>query len=84
MRIFDDGSRQIYTTANRGGNLKFIEGGALQPPTARSIVASVEAIYKDTERKNIIKNLRTLERLLPTLHVGSGKNGGFASLGTSK
>ena len=75
MRIFDDGSRQIYTTANLGGNLKFIEGGALRPPTARSIVASVEAIYKDSQRESIIKNLRSLQRLLPGRRAAGNKNG---------
>ena len=64
-RVFADGSRQVYKTDNNGQNLEYIEGDDANPKRVRRIVASIEAIYNDSDRAAVTDALRKLELLLP-------------------
>lgn len=64
-QLFEDGTREIYTTENRGGNMKFREGGPTPPQIIRRIVASVEAVYDDNSPNSLVEALHKVESMLP-------------------
>jgi hypothetical protein len=67
-RLFEDGSRQVYTTTLDGNDLQYLEGSMWRPlgksGWSQRVVACIEATYDDEKTHSRSELLKLVDDLL--------------------